>query len=200
VAIDLTGLPDKRSDDELQTSGLDMRALPDKNTDVLRESYRSDTTDPNTAIKVADLQNKTGLPKPVVQNNIPQIERIANEPDWEALSETAPNLIERLAKDPDAFQIAKNDLDNLSGFERATQAIGAGTFLATLGIAEGIFRTPDLVSNISGAADNLINEKLSFGLPVRTQFGALERLLADAADPTTTVIADSIADARTRRS
>lgn len=119
--MDLSGLPDNTLD-----PGLDLGGLPDSNARVLREQYRTTTGTPDEAARVIDLADRTGLPRPVVERNRPEVERKASEPDWGDLEVTAPITVRELAANTRMFALAHDDTENLRQIERTMGRRSAG--------------------------------------------------------------------------
>ncbi|MFI9652843.1 hypothetical protein [Guyparkeria halopsychrophila] len=126
-------------------------------------------TNPDEAARGAALAKKAGLPLDVVERNRPEIERKTKAEEYDALLESSPKLREKFAADPELAKQAHDDVENLAWWEksgristsmaepgirnkagesnpRELKAAGGGATLATLGIAESEWRTPESIT------------------------------------------------------
>lgn len=102
--------------------GVSLDVLPDTNEDALRGLYRQHKINPDEFAKSRMLSKSTGLPMPTVQNNQAQAAAIAAEPDWGNLQRTSPKTAEALVKNTELFNLAKDDTENLSMWDRFLNA------------------------------------------------------------------------------
>lgn len=110
MPIDLSQLPDQ--------------GLPDTNADLLRRQYRTVPGTPDGEATVQDVSARTGIPSVTVRNRPEEAQRIANEPDWAKMETEAPNTVGVLSRNPNLFNVAHDDVENLSGFEKSVSAWG----------------------------------------------------------------------------
>lgn len=201
--IDLSGLPDKPDNGTASRNGIDRSRLHTR-ADMLATRYRNTPTSPDEYARIRDLSKRTGLPKVVTQRNLSEAEKMAAEPDWQGLEQSAPTASLKLAKDVEFFRLAHDDADQIGALERTLKAAGAGTSQAVLALAESILRTPQ-AANRWLASINEAGEAL--GLPewmTRPVMGnpldAIERgvTVGDYHAAGTTEAADAIADAQRR--
>lgn len=119
--------------------------IPLSSIDRLHERYNAGALNPDLYAKSKALSSATGLPETVVARNMPDAERRAAEPDWLVFESQAPDTAKRLADDVDFFNLAHDDTENLSFWEKtlrtaremktdAVQGYQAGKLQNDLGI------------------------------------------------------------------
>lgn len=89
--------------------------------------------EPERAARVIQLQDRTGLPAPVVERNVERIEAERSAPDPEAFARDNPVISGWLAENPNNYAVAQDDLTSLSFLERTWQALKRGR---NVGVAE----------------------------------------------------------------
>lgn len=188
MALDFEGLPDNTPNPQpgntpaAPSSGLSLVGLPDDTPTVLQNNYRSALDNPDEVIRARKAARLTGIPVATVKRNLPTVERAASEPDWHALSSSAPKTAAMLA-DVNLFQIANDDTVPLSGFERMLNAFGAGGAQAALGIAESIWRTPDALARGNRMAPDAVLQAISPNVRAgKVVMNALSQITNRAAD------------------
>ncbi len=200
MQISLDALPDNTAE-KTETQGpqpgriLTLEGLPDDTPAQLRQNYREFIDNPEQYVRARRAARLTGLPEPTALRNLPKVERLASEPDWHALADTAPRTASALTS-IELFPIAHDDAPTIGGIEHSLKAIGAGAVQATLGLSEGIWRTPDAIARVSTAAQKALPDVLGpqiiadvFGLvakatnPIADKISEAQRILSD--DPET---------------
>ena len=148
---------------------------------------------PDQTAKARQLAQTTGVPAPVVERNLRDVEHRARVNEYDALLEKSPAVARKL-QDPDFAKLAHDDVGVLTQVERAVKAGLAGAAQATLNLAESIFRTPEAVGRISKAGEQ------AAGLPWWSNpLGQLDdamRLLSGAGAASPTNVADKIGEAQ----
>lgn len=168
MAIDFTGLPDQ---DESQSMGLGTPAkssgginfdgLPDQGPVDLKGAYRMLPKPSAEYAKVNKLSSATGLPKPLVENNIQEAERRAAEPEWDDLP---PKTATMFRSDMDMFKLAKDSAKNIGLIEQtfnnlkmaATDVIDIQRSVATGLVSDVGGRTLTGLSELAGVAPRSI--------------------------------------------
>ncbi len=115
---------------------------------ALRSSlFAARDKDPDAHANVLSLAERTGLPAPTVERNKPEVEARArfDNIDFGKLMTESPATSKFLSA-PDNAAAARDDIENLSGFERLGRAFDRGELLHEQGLAGARYRrtrTPD---------------------------------------------------------
>lgn len=110
-------------------------------TDAARQAQ---ATTPDKAARVLSLQRRTGFPTEVIESNLDELERktAVDDFDVEQFRAQSPLLANWLAKNPQNFAVAQDDLAPLSRLERALQVGATSVRSAAAGATFDLINVP----------------------------------------------------------
>lgn len=113
------------------------QVVDQQRTAVRASLYTSLLQSPDVAARAQQLGKRTGLPSDLVLRNLPEVERNAQLDDFDRLLQGSPTLAQWVAEQGNAA-IAHDDLENLSGIERAMRDTGGAAVSGLLGASAGV--------------------------------------------------------------
>lgn len=111
-------------------------------------------SNPDEFAKARSLGQATGVPTDVAARNLPQVQRMADVNEYDALFDKSPALAGKLMK-PDFAKLAHDDLEPLTYMERITQAFGRGLVSTQQGAdVQGIQESSEILNLIGKIESN----------------------------------------------
>lgn len=120
------------------------QVLDGQRTALRASLYDSLLANPDVAARAVRLGRKTGLPAPLVERNLDEVQRNAQLNEFDRVLETSPHLAQFLM-DPTRARLAHDDVQNLGEIERAARQYGElkasrGPDASLSTIARGLWR------------------------------------------------------------
>lgn len=150
---------------------------------------------PDTAGKALQISSTKGIDALVAAKQLPQLQDELDQDQWDAFVKDHPISARNLSNNLVLAAAARDDLPQIGAIERGLKALGSGAVQATLGLSEGIWRTPDAIARVSTAAQRVLPGVIgpqiiadTFGLiakatnPLADKISEAQKLLAEDTD------------------